>query len=147
MRPSGAPGTMRHVYRRPPRAFRRHRPARSDQDVHRCSSTASSRSESGRSLSVTGVSRGRVLAHVCHASRKDLRDAASRRPQGRPTDGEDRRRTCAPDPLPDGRDAGGKSRRVRAAITDSRLRLWSAVVGKRGEGSPELLARRGRSRG
>lgn len=34
------------------------------------------RSESGRSLAVHDA-KGRVLAHVCHASRKDLRDAVS----------------------------------------------------------------------
>lgn len=34
------------------------------------------RSESGRTVAVTDP-RGRVVAHVCHASRKDLRDAVS----------------------------------------------------------------------
>ena len=32
------------------------------------------RSESGRSIPVTGA-KGQVLAHIAHASRKDLRDA------------------------------------------------------------------------
>src|SRR5215831_18121486 len=42
------------------------------------------RSESGRSIPVKG-DKGRVLAHISHASRKDLRDAveAARKAQGK----------------------------------------------------------------
>ena len=100
------------------------------------------RSESGRSLSVTGGERGRVLAHVCHASRKDLRDAAS----------------AARKALDGWRGSTaylrgqilyrmaemleGKSAEFGAAITDSGCGCGPSVVGKRGGGNPELLARR-----
>ncbi len=69
------------------------------------------RSESGRVYEVTDA-KGKWLANAPLSSRKDARDAVVAAPR-RSAAGPARRRTTAPDPLPDRRDAGGPPRSVR----------------------------------